>query len=504
MKKKTVAITVAAAVFILALVAVTILVNIHTNKTPDSKLREHSIAHFYMPESTSTHFLVDGAALEDNIAGSIDAYLSVDGTVEIIRAATALYRADKEGILRIYPAAADRAVLSLDNRYILFNTPSKVMLYDHEAGEAPVEFNGLPDDFKKVMSLVMSPGGQTFAVSILENDGISLDTYICVNSADGTSGRTFTLFKEDSCICAVSDDGKTAYYMEALGTELTKKLYRVKNGSDKLIAENAEANFEINRDLTEITFDIDNKTYCSKNGGKPKLLTGVSCFSNAGKCYSLMGGELADVRLKDTDTLLNSVFYTYYSAVDESGMTYAAYDLFYVNSGCGCVPLAKGATQFNISPDGKKLFVLVDSNLCSVSVFDPERPVILFSNVYTYCADYEMENIYFIDTNSVLWHAPRGGERELVCENVFKSLVGSSGVCCFISDYDFDRQCGKLSIIKDGKAETAAEDVNNFETLSGMTLYYVRTGGELYDVYSLADGGTFNKVLSGVTFGKEK
>ena len=504
MKKKTVALTVAAAVFIVALVAVTILINAHTGRVPDSKLREHSFSHFYTPEEARTHFLADSTALSDNIAGNIDAYLSVDGTVEIIRAASALYRADKDGILLIYPAAVDRAVLSLDNRYMLFNTPSKVIVYDHGTGGNPEELNGLPDDFKKVMSLAISPNGYTYAVSVLEKDGLTLNTYICVNSTPEISNKTFTLYKENSCICAVSDDGQTAYYMEAIGTELTKNLYRVKNGKEKLIAENAEANFEINRDLTEITFDIDNKTYCSKNGGKPKLLTGVSCFSNAGKCYSLMGGELADVRLKDTDTLLNSVFYTYYPAKDETGMTYAAYDLFFVNSGCKSVPLVKGATQFNVSPDEKDLLMLVDSDLYSVSVFEPEKPVLLFSNVYTYCADYEMKNIYFIDTNAVLWHLPYKAERELISENVFKSLIGSDGICYFISDYDFDSQYGSFSKVKDGKAELIAENVNNFETLSGTTLYYVQTGGKLYDVYSSAGGAGFAKALSGVTFAEEE
>ena len=497
-------IAVAAAMFIVGLVVAVILINIHTGKVPDSKLREHSFAHFYTPEEERTHFLADGTALSDNIAGNIDAYLSVDGSVEIIRAASALYRADKDSILLLYPAAVDRAVLSLDNRYVLFNTPTKIFVYDHETGGNPVEFNGLPDNFKKIMSLVMSPNGRTYAVSILENDGLTLNSYICVNSAPETSNKTFTLYKENSCVCAVSDDGETAYYMESIGTELTKKLYLVKGGKEKLIAENVEANFEINRDLTEITFDIDGKTYCSKKGGKPKLLTGVSCFSNSGKCYSLMGGKLADVRLKDTDTLLNSVFYTYYPAMDDSGMTYPAYDLFFVNSGCKSVPLVKGATQFNVSPDERNLLVLIDSDLYAVSVFDPESPTKLFTNVYTYCADYEMENIYFIDSNSILWYLPHKGELQSVAENVFKCLVGSKGVCSFISDYDFDAQSGSYNLVKEGKAELVSENVNNFETLSGMTLYYIKTDKERYDVYSSADGIGFSKVLSGVKFADEE
>ena len=162
--------------------------------------------------------------------------------------------------MKIYPAAVTNAVPALDGGRILFATATMVHLYD-EATRNYTKLEGI--EASSIIDLALSPSGETAGVTALQNDCIMSYLY-----ADGKVSE----YGRDKCIVAVSNDAKTVYYLETLDTEITGILHIVKNGKDSIISKNASPYFELNRDLTEITFDVDGKTHISRNGDAAKKL----------------------------------------------------------------------------------------------------------------------------------------------------------------------------------------------------------------------------------------
>ena len=80
----------------------------------------------------------------------------------------------------------------------------------------------------------------------------------------------------------------------------------VQNGKDSVISTNASHYFEVNRDATEITFDVKSKTHYSAKGSEAKQLVDASALSLAGAQYSTMGGSECTVLLKNAGSLFNS------------------------------------------------------------------------------------------------------------------------------------------------------------------------------------------------------
>ena len=247
--------------FVFALAAALLLGFAACSKKGGSPKLEHSLTCFYCAEDTMTYFYADGTKLEDKIAGNITKLATVDGQSGFVTAATSLYHIDETGILKIYPAAVSNAVLSLDGRFILFATAQRVFLYDHETKdyEQIMECGG-----KRIVSLALSPDGGTAGAAVVTDDD-RIVSYLYKNGASDVYG-------EDMLIAAVSDGGAVSYYLEAIDGETTGRLHCVKNGRDSLVAEKAEPYFELNADLTEITFDVDEKTNFSRNGAKAKQL----------------------------------------------------------------------------------------------------------------------------------------------------------------------------------------------------------------------------------------
>ena len=124
---------------------------------------ENSIARYYADEEGATRFIVNSELLENKLAGSVDSFLSCDGKVGIARAGTGLYRVDKDGVLKIYPAGVQSAVLSLDNRLIVFATATELHIYDHKTGELT---DLKPEGVKAVPYIAVSPDGNTVGYTV--------------------------------------------------------------------------------------------------------------------------------------------------------------------------------------------------------------------------------------------------------------------------------------------------------------------------------------------------
>ena len=475
-----------AGLLLAALIAAIIIVNVGEGNPPKGPDMKNSITYYLQSESSSTVFSVNDKLVTGQIGGVIDSYLTVDGSVAIVRAGTGLYRVDEEGILLIYPAGVERAALSLDSNYILFCTTTKAFVYDHGTGEL-IEFADM--NAENVLNLAISPSGETFGVTVVDENDVA-KTYLYHH------GET-TLRSSDSCIIAVSDDGKFAYYMEAIGRELTGKLYCLKNGDEHLIAEGVSPYFEINNDLSEITFDINNKTYYSVNGGKAKQLVDASILMVPKGCCSSMGGKGCVVLLRNLDTIFNCVYYTTYKAEDKNSQTMDAYDLYYVNGSHKPILLAKGASQYSANADGDSILCVVDGSLYKVSAYSPDNPTLIADMVYSYSATRDFNDIYVLDQYACLNYID-GARSTTLMSNVSYSVVTKDGICLFISDYDDG--AGTLQWANKAETGTISEKVYSVEAFAGGTTYYANPGEEdgVFDVYMSADSKQFELLVEQV------
>ena len=234
------------------------------NDSPDL---QHKILHYYSEKDSTSYFFVDGKKLEDRIGSGISTFLSVDGTSAAVIAATALYRVDANGIILVYPAAVTRAVLSMDGKSILFATATKAFLYSSDTGET-TEFEGI--EAETVLSLALSEDAKTAAVTVGQKGGRTA-TYIC---SEGKAEKN----SEDTYAVAISNGAERMYCLEYVDGELTGRLHFVQNGKDSVISTNASHYFEVNRDATEITFDVKSKTHYSAKGSEAKQLVDASAL----------------------------------------------------------------------------------------------------------------------------------------------------------------------------------------------------------------------------------
>lgn len=472
-------------------VAAAVLLAINFNKEDDDPMRKHSIVYFESYEDANTHLFYDTTKLEGYIGGSIDSYLTCDGSVIIMRAGTGLYRADEKGILKVYPIGVDRAVLSLDNRFILFSTATKAHIYDSQSDDL-IEIEEL--NAKDILSLVISPNAEAFAVSVLDSDDRSM-TYVYKN------GKT-TLLREDSCIVAIGDDGESGYYVEAAGRELTGKLYYI-GKDDKLIAEDVEANFELSRDLKEITFDIDEKTYYSVAGSKAKKLLDASVITYAGKTSCAMGGEYCTANVKNVSSIFDCIYYTVYTSQDANSNLIKTYDLYYVTSGHSAMPLVKGTTRFVIGNSGKDIACQVDGTVYTVSAYNPKSPVQVMKNAYTFTCSDDLEEFYVVDNYAGLYHTKVNSTPVKVLENAYFIVMGRNDVCLCINDYE--KESGTLHWVSGTESGEIADGVYSVETMNGGTIYYADGDNDsgVFDVYMSEDDKNFDLVMEKVQLGKQ-
>lgn len=472
-------------------VAVGVLLAINLNKEDADPARKHSIIYFENFEDSNTYLFYDTTKLEGYIGGSIDSYLTCDGSVIIMRAGTGLYRADEKGILKIYPIGVDRAVLSLDNRFILFSTATKAHIYDSQL-ESITEIEGL--NAEDVLSLVISPNAEAFAVSVLDSDERSM-TYVYKN------GKT-ELLREDSCIVAIGDDGESGYYVEADGKELTGKLYYI-GKEDKLIAENVEANFELSRDLKEITFDIDAKTHYSVAGGKAKKLLDASVITYAGKTSCAMGGEYCTSNIKNVNSIFDCIYYTVYTSQDANSNLIKTYDIYYVTSAHSATPLVKGTTRFVIGNSGKDIACQVDGTVYKVSAYNPKAPVQVMQNAYTFTCSDDLEEFYVVDNYTGLYYTKENSTPVKVLDNTYFIIMGRNATCLCINDYE--NESGTLHWVKGTKTDEIADGVYSVETMNGGTVYYAGgdTDSGVFDVYMSGDDMNFDLIMETVQLSKQ-
>lgn len=454
-------------------------------KKQDSPRLEHNLLSFYCEPDSSTVFFADEKKLDDRIGGAITSIGTVDGKEGFVVAASALYRINTEGLLKVYPAAVTNAVPALNGGKILFATAAMVHLYD-EAARDYTKLEGI--EAKSIVDLALSPNGDTAGVTALQDDRMMSYLY---------EGGKVTEYGADKCIVAVSDDAKIVYYLETLDAEITGILHIVKNGKDSIITQNASPYFELNRDLTEITFDVDGKTHISRNGESAKKIADTSVFSYSGAQRSAMGGKACITLLKNTNTLLSGIFYSNTVGEDDNGNRYDLYDVYYVNSSLHCSPLALGASQFSVSEDSKAILTIVDDSLYKVSAYNPKSPELLLQGIYTFTCDSKLADMHCLDIGGNVYRYENGKLSPILVTgvDVIKRTSDGSVMC-----YSSQESNGTLFRLRGDKAAPVAVGVNYFEIYDHAIVYLANydENAHTYDLYLSSDGENFRLAEQGV------
>lgn len=485
MKKTRLWIIIGAIALVVVAIAVALIVDVSTNKETVKRC-EHSITYFYEDAAGSTRFFCDGKLLEHQIAGAVDSFLSCDGTVCIVRAATGLYRVDENEVLLIYPAGVERAALSLDNSVIVFTTATMLHVYDHTTGELT---DLQLEDLTGIPSIAVSNDGSTVAYTKKTKDGV-YELYSYINNESKK-------LKDGAYVLAVSKDAKRVWYMDPSDSSL----YFMQNGHSKKAAENVSGLVEFNRDLSEAVFDVSGETRFSNKGSKAAaLVEGASVYTTKPECASTQGGAEAAGSVADCSTLFNCVFYSTLTTSDSSGSE-KAYNLYYINKLHHVKTLAKGTTGFSISSDGKTLGLLIDNDLYKMDSDEPATAVKLVDKTYSFRMTRDGKGFYAIGTGLGLYYVEQGTNAIQLATNTTYCVLTLGGNCLFISDYGSDG--GTLGIAKGhNPVSTVMDGVSMAEVKPGVVFCYSSVyeneyGSSVYDVYTSTDGIEFTLALKG-------
>ncbi|MBQ7060887.1 MAG: hypothetical protein IJM85_03795 [Clostridia bacterium] len=483
MKKRTKILLICAAALVVVGAVIAAIFIIRAKKKAGVKPYQNSIAYFYCPTEGATRFAADSKLIDDKLGGTVDAFLSCDGTVGIARAGTGLFRVDGERILKIHPAGVERAALSLDNNIIVFTTATEVHIYDHRTGKVE---DIKPEKITGVVSICISPSGNTVGYSVKSTDG-----HFYAYAHENGSSR---LLASDAYIMAVSDGAEFCYFIRPENVEL----YYLSNRKEKKIGTGVSSLLEFNRDLTEVAFDMNGVTYYSvKGSAAKKLIDGASVYTTAAECTSRQGGDDCQSEVKDCPTLFNCVFFGYRRSSSSSDSR-SVYDLWFVDSKKKVTELVAGAYQFSISEDGSKLSCLVDNDLYVMDSNDPGSRRRLCTNIYSFCAIDDASGFYCLSGDLRLYYVKADGVAKALDNNVVYCVLAPGGRCLYIGNYN---KTGDLKIVdRDGDPAQVAEGVAHLEVMPAACYYYSdiytdELGNKVYDVYSSPTGEHFELIV---------
>ncbi len=475
---------------VLLMLAAALALALACSRKQDSPRLEHNLLYFYNENEHATAFYADGKRLEGSIGGAITTMGSVDGKEGFVVASSALYRISTDGLIKIYPAAVTNAVPALHGGRLIFATATMVFMYD-DAEKAYNKLEGVEAD--SIVDLALSPSGSAAGVTVLSGD--KMVSYLYQNGGVSEFGA-------DRCIVAVSDDAKTVYYLEAANREPSGVLHIVKNGNDSVIAEKASPYFELNRDLSEITFDVDGKTHIAINGARAKKLSDSSVLSLAGAQRSNMGGKVCTTILKNTNTMLDGLFYSDVKGKDADGNEYDQYDVYYADKSLSFSPLALGATQFSASEDGKSILALVDNALYKVTAYNPTSPELIARGVYMFSCSRELEDAHILDVNGNVSRLENGRLSTVLATgiDIIKRISNGTLLCYAASESN-----GTLFALKGERAHPVAVQVNFFEVYEHVVTYLTNydEAAQTYDLYMSENGEDFTLCEKGVLFGRQ-
>lgn len=450
--------------------------------------REHTIAYFYADEEDGTRFVADGAPLDSLLSDEIRDYYTCDGTVSAAIAGTGLYRVSKDGAVMVHPAGVTRALVSLDDRYIVYLTATTLHIYDDNTGAVT---DVKPDEEGSMVSAAISPDGSAVGFSIKSSEG-KYSAYAYVN------GECRKL-SDDAYLVAIADGAEFWYFARIKDAAL----YRASGSREKKIADDVSQKMEFNRDLTEVTFDVNGETRYSVNGSAAKpIVKGRSLYTTKAQCVSKQGGDLVEASVMDCGTMFGCAFYSARESSDESSSV-TVYDVWYVNGAKKAKELVEGAYAFGLSDDGSTLSCLIDKLLYVMDVRDREGAKAIARNVYSFNTTRDGGKFYGIKYDGSLFVCDREGAASTVSKDAVYSMVTPDGRCMYLGEYE---KTGNLYVTDGKETNKAATGVVHIDVFPGMCVYYTapydnENGVKVCDVYASPTGDDFALVVKGAAVG---
>ncbi|MBQ4168137.1 MAG: hypothetical protein II590_08075 [Clostridia bacterium] len=466
-----------------ALIAGAIALDLGGGRKASSRPYEHNINYFYSDEESTTRFVADAEVLTDKLIGKVDSFLSCDGTYALVRSGTALYGVDKSGVRNLYSAGVDLALLSLDGKKAVFTTATEVHILDLASGGME---DIKPDGIKGISSIVVSPDGNTVGYTVKTGSG--QDSYVFENGAS-------RLLRENACIAAAADSAAFWYFADPADGSL----WYASGKREVKLASSFTGMLEFSRDLKEVLFDSGGETLVSRAGGRAKpIAEGESLFMAGVCCSSVQGGAAVVSEVKDTDTLLGRLYYSYRSS-SEGART--VYDIYYVNARGGEKLIAKNAYKFYEGEGGRLGVLMADGKLYDMKTGDPKEASLVASGAADFCTAGD-GTYYFISSAGVLsFYGGKSGVMPMqLAEGVVSCGMTPAKTCVFIMR---SGENGALMTVRnDLVPELAVNNAAGFETMGGAVFCFTRDykndyGVRVFDVYTSADGSAWSLAVKG-------
>ena len=244
---------------------------------------------------------------------------------------------------------------------------------------------------------------------------------------------------------AISDEGRTMYYVKMSRGSSNASLH-VKSGRNdtRLISDWYNTSLMLNRDYSQIIFNIEDKSYISQNGLERERLDGAVIRGLILPRGSQVGGNSAYANVYGFRSFANNVVRS------DDGLAYLDGNLKISKISS----TSDNASSAIISSDGRILLYI--SNNGHLSAIDPTKPGSerkeVGRDVLQFTAANDAKTIYYINDDEELMYV-KGGSTVKVSDDVYSSYLAmpfNSTRVFFLVDFSERRNSGELCFSTNG------------------------------------------------------
>jgi len=382
----------------------------------------------------------------------------------------------------------------------LYDTASKKKTrITDEAMYQSQDFYGFDFGFGKygITGVCISPNGKSVAyISDYDRSSKEFTGYI---KADGKSS---VKLGNNMFALAISDGAKNIYYVKISGDSGGGSLYAKSGKNDNRIIPDLVYNddylryfnlryyinaFILNKDYSQIIFEIEGKSYISRNGSERSKISNSPIESLIMPRAAQQGFNINFVNIGDFKAINTLMVCNISSFADQ--LAKAGDGIYYINSKFESEKIS-GTTSSGydatVSSDGKSL--LYTSGSGTLIRIDPTNPDAeskdLGIKVQAFAASGDCKTVYYVNTDNELWCVKGNGKPSKISDDVsdeYLALSYNNNKLFFLVDYS-ERNGGELYYSNNGGKRTkisGASDVKNIISAPN-NIFYMTVDSDLY------------------------
>ena len=369
--------------------------------------------------------------------------------------------------------------------------------------------------------MILSPDGKSIAyISDLTsaNNGNAVESF---TSYVSVNGKTAEPLGSDALVIGLANDAKYVYYLQnETGWQSELTLYVQQGKTNKELGSSTlNMPFTFNRDLSEILYADDGKTYLSRATGDKEM---------AADCFLLYIYVPDNSQMSNLSSYMNNFDFAMYNVTDLTGQSYLYKDsddlrVGYLDkefnfSETGVIAnIINRQTQW--TADGKGLYYPDDNGRLQYlrNVTNPDsKPVKIEDGPFAerFIVTSDQSTVYFVDQTGTLWIKKGYSDPVAVAEKVMDNsltLASDGQGLYFIADSARDEETnnesGTLSYLSgspDAKVSRIADNVAYVTASKAGIAYYMfgemGQGRYMYEVFYSVDGKNFSSVMDNAYF----